>query len=157
MGASRDRAVTAVSSETVGLNINGLDVLGDVEPGEAVLFSKGGLERQKLAKCNRRAFCGFEFSYFARPDSIINGKPIYKVREEFGRNVYKCRILYRQESREGAGGRKNRRPPSQSSSVRRCESRIGIGVRVCPLTADPDKKGRCQYRRVAGQHQRSRF
>ena len=87
MGASRDRAVTAVSSETVGLNINGLDVLGDVEPGEAVLFSKGGLERQKLAKCNRRAFCGFEFSYFARPDSIINGKPIYKVREEFGRNL----------------------------------------------------------------------
>jgi len=87
LGASRDGAVTAVSSETVGLDINDLDVIGDVEPGEAVIFSKDSVERQRLVKCNRRAFCGFEFSYFARPDSIINGRTVYSVREEFGRNL----------------------------------------------------------------------
>ena len=87
LGASRDGAVTAVSSETVGLDINSLDVIGDVEPGEAVIFSKDSVERQRLVKCNRRAFCGFEFSYFARPDSIINGRTVYSVREEFGRNL----------------------------------------------------------------------
>ncbi len=89
IGGSRDGAVTAVSSETVGLDINGLDLIGDIEPGEAVIFSKDKVERQRLVRCDKRAFCGFEFSYFARPDSIINGRTVYGVREEFGRNLGK--------------------------------------------------------------------
>lgn len=95
LGRSRDGGRIAVSSETVGLNINSIDVLGDVRPGEAVILedSGGGCEncihRERLAKEGRSAFCAFEFAYFARPDSVIKGKEVYKVREEFGRNLGK--------------------------------------------------------------------
>jgi len=87
LGRSRDGNIKAVSSETVGLDINDFQVINQVEPGEALIFTKDGMERQRLVKDRRRAFCGFEFSYFARPDSKINGKYVYEVREEFGRNL----------------------------------------------------------------------
>ncbi|MBM5804522.1 MAG: amidophosphoribosyltransferase [Candidatus Verstraetearchaeota archaeon] len=87
LGQSRDGSIKAVSSETVGLDINDFQVLSEVEPGEALIFTKDGMERQRLVRNGGRAFCGFEFSYFARPDSMINGKYVYRVREEFGRNL----------------------------------------------------------------------
>lgn len=87
VGRSRDGSVTAVSSETVGLDINSFSLVGEVEPGEALVFKGDSIERRRIAKCPRRALCGFELSYFSRPDSIINGRPVYKTREEFGRNL----------------------------------------------------------------------
>ncbi|MBC7119968.1 MAG: amidophosphoribosyltransferase [Candidatus Methanosuratus sp.] len=89
IGKNREGDLTAVSSETVGLDINALNFMGEVEPGEAILFSSNGesMARERLASCPRRALCGFELSYFSRPDSIINGKPVYKTREELGRNL----------------------------------------------------------------------
>jgi amidophosphoribosyltransferase len=87
LGQSRDGNIKAVSSETVGLDINDFKVVNEVEPGEALIFTKDGMERERLVRKGRRAFCGFEFSYFARPDSRINGKCVYSVREEFGRNL----------------------------------------------------------------------
>ncbi|MDI9643698.1 MAG: amidophosphoribosyltransferase [Candidatus Verstraetearchaeota archaeon] len=92
IGRSKDGTITAVSSETVGLDINSFSLIGEVEPGEAIVFGTNGngmVERERLAKCPRRALCGFELSYFSRPDSLINGKPVYKTREEFGRNLGK--------------------------------------------------------------------
>lgn len=87
-GTSESEEIFAVSSESVGLDINDLKMRSEVKPGELLMWSKDGLEREQLVKCDRRAFCSFEFAYFARPDSILNGTdPVYKIREAFGRNL----------------------------------------------------------------------
>ncbi|MDH5806819.1 MAG: amidophosphoribosyltransferase [Candidatus Methanomethylicaceae archaeon] len=79
----------AISSESVGLDINNIKLEGEISPGELLIISKDNIEKIKILKINRRAFCGFEFSYFSRPDSIINGKFVYKVREELGKRLGK--------------------------------------------------------------------
>jgi len=86
-GHSEDRATYAFSSETVGLDINGFERDFEVGPGELVTASKNGFRREKLVDEGRRAFCAFEFAYFARPDSWFDERYVYEVREEFGRNL----------------------------------------------------------------------
>jgi amidophosphoribosyltransferase len=87
-GCSPDTQTFAVSSESVGLDINELRYESEVKPGELLLWSGEGMRRERIVKGERRAFCSFEFAYFARPDSVLDGgKPVYKVREEFGRNL----------------------------------------------------------------------
>jgi len=88
-GRSEDGKIFAVSSESVGLNINNLRYESEVRPGELLVWSKNGFRREQLVKPERRAFCSFEFAYFARPDSILNGgnKSVYKIREAFGKNL----------------------------------------------------------------------
>jgi len=85
-GYSEDGASYAFSSETVGLDINGFERSFEVEPGELVTVSKDGFNRKKLMD-GRKAFCAFEFAYFARPDSRFDNSYVYEVREEFGRNI----------------------------------------------------------------------
>jgi amidophosphoribosyltransferase len=77
----------AFSSETVSLDINGFERDFELEPGELVTVTKDGFRRQKLVNGERRAFCAFEFAYFARPDSHFDDKYVYEVREDFGRNL----------------------------------------------------------------------
>ncbi|MGQ9478945.1 MAG: amidophosphoribosyltransferase [Thermoproteota archaeon] len=89
LGESEDGLVRAFSSETIGLDINRLKYIGDVEPGEMVVLRKNYVDRERIVNPERRAFCAFEFAYFARPDSRIGGKYVYRVREEFGRNLGK--------------------------------------------------------------------
>jgi amidophosphoribosyltransferase len=80
----------AISSETVGLDINNFEYDFEVKPGELVIVSESGLSREQILKDKKRALCSFEFAYFARPDSNLgNGKYVYEVREEFGRNLGK--------------------------------------------------------------------
>ncbi|MGQ9530734.1 MAG: amidophosphoribosyltransferase [Candidatus Bathycorpusculaceae bacterium] len=86
-GHSEDKTTYAFSSETVGLDINGFKKAFEIEPGELVTFSDEGFRREKLVDGRRRAFCAFEFAYFARPDSCFDNKYVYEVREEFGRNL----------------------------------------------------------------------
>ncbi|UCH31364.1 MAG: amidophosphoribosyltransferase [Candidatus Bathyarchaeota archaeon] len=86
-GCSPDRKICAFSSETVGLDINGLNHSFEVEPGEFVTASKEGFERRRLVAQSKKALCAFEFAYFARPDSKLNGKYVYEIREEFGRTL----------------------------------------------------------------------
>jgi amidophosphoribosyltransferase len=88
-GRSEDGKIFAVSSESVGLNINNFRYESEVKPGELLVWSKNGFRREQLVKPERRAFCSFEFAYFARPDSLLNGgnKPVYKIREAFGKNL----------------------------------------------------------------------
>ncbi|RJS90474.1 amidophosphoribosyltransferase [Candidatus Bathyarchaeota archaeon] len=83
----RDDNVTAISSESVGLNINGIDLGSEVKPGELVVVTREGVEREQVAPCGRKAFCAFEFAYFARPDSIFNSKYVYLARNDFGANL----------------------------------------------------------------------
>jgi amidophosphoribosyltransferase len=86
-GHSPDGSTYVFSSETVSLDINGFERDFELEPGELVTVSKDGFERQKLVIGERKAFCAFEFAYFARPDSRFDDKYVYEVREEFGRNL----------------------------------------------------------------------
>jgi len=86
-GCSPDGKVCAFSSETVGLDINGFDHGFEIEPGEFVMATKEGFEREQVVTKKQKALCAFEFAYFARPDSKLNGKYVYEVREEFGRNL----------------------------------------------------------------------
>lgn len=79
----------AFSSETVSLEINGFERDFELEPGEFVTVSEDGFERKKLVDGQRKAFCAFEFAYFARPDSRFDDKYVYEVREQFGRNIVK--------------------------------------------------------------------
>jgi amidophosphoribosyltransferase len=88
-GHSPDGNTFAFSSETVSFDINGFERDFELEPGEFVIATKEGFRRQQLIETPRKAFCAFEFAYFARPDSIFNGKYVYEIREEFGRNIVK--------------------------------------------------------------------
>ncbi len=88
-GHSPDGKTLVFSSETVSLDINGFERDFELNPGEMVVATKDGFKRQQLIENPKKAFCAFEYAYFARPDSIFNGKYVYEIREEFGRNCVK--------------------------------------------------------------------
>ena len=68
MGLSSDGEVCAFSSETVGLDINGLNhKIEMIEPGELVIVSRNGVNREQILIPKRKALCSFEFAYFAVP------------------------------------------------------------------------------------------
>jgi amidophosphoribosyltransferase len=73
----------AVASETSALECIGADPKGDVKPGEAYLFTPYSVRRETLFKTCRR-LCSFEYVYLARPDSVIDGIPVYDVRYRIG-------------------------------------------------------------------------
>jgi amidophosphoribosyltransferase len=79
--------VNAFSSESVGLDINGIDLEREVQPGEIMKVESGEVSRERLMPSKKRGFCAFEFAYFARPDSRFNGTYVYKARQEFGANL----------------------------------------------------------------------
>lgn len=74
-----------IASESCALDHIGATHLRDVRPGEAVLVDDTGLRTiyQREAE-NRRASCIFEYIYFARPDSVIDGKLVYNSRMSMG-------------------------------------------------------------------------
>ncbi len=74
-----------VSSETCGLDIVGAAYLRDVAPGEIVRFSAEGMTSEQGVPAGRRASCIFEYVYFARPDSVIDGQSVYQSRRAMGR------------------------------------------------------------------------
>lgn len=77
-----------LASETCALDLIHAKFVRDVEPGEIVIINKDGLRSiQAFPEHERRAFCIFEYVYFARPDSNINNRNVYKVRVEMGREL----------------------------------------------------------------------
>lgn len=74
-----------VSSESCGLDIVGATYLRDVEPGEIVRFSEEGMTSEVGIPAAKRASCIFEYVYFARPDSVLDGQSVYAARREMGR------------------------------------------------------------------------
>ena len=81
--------IHAFSSESVGLNINGIKYDHEFRPGEFMAVEEGEVIRRQLVQSNKRAFCAFEFAYFMRPDSRANGKFVYQARVDFGRTLAK--------------------------------------------------------------------
>jgi amidophosphoribosyltransferase len=86
-GHSPDKKTLVFSSETVSLDINGFEREFELKPGELVIATKDGFKREQLIENPKKAFCAFEYAYFARPDSTFNSRYVYEIREEFGRNL----------------------------------------------------------------------
>jgi amidophosphoribosyltransferase len=73
-----------LSSETCALDIIGADFIRDVEPGEIVVIDEKGLHSIKPFTKKQNRFCIFEYIYFARPDSVMEGRNVYDVRKGIG-------------------------------------------------------------------------
>lgn len=77
-----------LASETCALDLIQAKFVRDVAPGEIVIINDQGLRSvQAFPEHERRAFCIFEYVYFARPDSTIANRNVYKVRVEMGRQL----------------------------------------------------------------------
>jgi len=77
-----------LASETCALDLINARFVRDVAPGEIVVINRDGLtSMQAFPEHERRAFCIFEYVYFARPDSTIADRNVYKVRVEMGRQL----------------------------------------------------------------------
>ncbi|MEG3618902.1 amidophosphoribosyltransferase [Magnetovibrio sp. PR-2] len=76
-----------LASETCALDIIGAEYVRDVEPGEIVVFSEKGMQSLKPFPEQPSRFCIFEYIYFARPDSVINGHNVYEVRKNIGKEL----------------------------------------------------------------------
>ena len=82
-----------VASETCGLETVGATFVRDVKPGEMIVINSNGMKSVNLAKATPRHDI-FEYVYFARPDSIMNGKLVYEVRKNFGKALAReCKKL----------------------------------------------------------------
>jgi amidophosphoribosyltransferase len=73
-----------LASETCALDIVGADFIRDVEPGEVVVINDQGVRSIKPFGRVRERFCVFEYIYFARPDSVMEGTPVYNARKHIG-------------------------------------------------------------------------
>jgi amidophosphoribosyltransferase len=78
-----DRAYI-LASESCALDIIGAEFVRDVEPGEMVIVTGEGLESLRPFAVKPRRFCIFEYVYFARPDSCVEGHNVYEVRKQIG-------------------------------------------------------------------------
>ena len=74
-----------LSSETCALDVNGATFVRDVLPGEMVVIDSDGLKSYRFSNGEDVASCIFEYIYFARPDSIIDGQSVHAARFEMGR------------------------------------------------------------------------
>ncbi|MBW2978190.1 phosphoribosylamine--glycine ligase [Candidatus Woesearchaeota archaeon] len=72
------------ASETVALQVIDYEYVRDVEPGEAVFISEDLKIEDKIIFQNGRAHCMFEWVYFASPNSMIEGRSVYKARLALG-------------------------------------------------------------------------
>nr|WP_235584835.1 amidophosphoribosyltransferase [Candidatus Methanomethylophilus sp. 1R26] len=74
-----------VVSESAAIDALGGEIVRDVMPGEIVELTKDGIKSYPPRIKADRAYCMFEWVYFARPDSVIDGMSVYQVRRNIGR------------------------------------------------------------------------
>jgi amidophosphoribosyltransferase len=72
-----------IASESCALDHIGAQFLREIEPGEIVIIDRDGMKSFKK-ESSKKALCIFEYIYFARPDSIIEGRLLYKARQAMG-------------------------------------------------------------------------
>ncbi len=89
LGKLSDNRGWVVSSETCGFDIIGAEYVRDIEPGEIVKISEDGVESEQGLPQRKHAACIFEYVYFARPDSVMDGAGVYRAREAMGRRLSK--------------------------------------------------------------------
>ncbi|MFZ4163938.1 amidophosphoribosyltransferase [Brevundimonas sp. NPDC058933] len=76
-----------LASETCALDTIGATFIRDIEHGEVVVIDEEGLTSIKPFPGRAARPCLFEYVYFARPDSVVNGRSVYNVRKEMGRRL----------------------------------------------------------------------
>jgi amidophosphoribosyltransferase len=89
LGQHRETNTYMVASESCALAAVGAQLVRDVEPGELVKMSKGGINSQQFANEKPHAHCAFEYTYFAHPSSIMEGINIYAARKRIGQFLAK--------------------------------------------------------------------
>ncbi|OEF97013.1 amidophosphoribosyltransferase [Desulfuribacillus alkaliarsenatis] len=77
-----------VSSETCAFDTIGATYIRDVEPGEIIMITKDGITSDRITSFPKRATCVFEYIYFARPDSNIEGLNVHSARKELGKKLF---------------------------------------------------------------------
>ena len=75
---------SVLASETCALEMIGARFVRDVQPGEVVVISDTGVESLRPFPDAHARPCLFEYVYFSRPDSVVNGKSVYEVRKRMG-------------------------------------------------------------------------
>ncbi len=85
LGKTRWRILLA--SETCAFDLIHAEFIREIEPGEVLIINEHGLRSERPFPDEQPAFCMFEYVYFARPDSIIGGVNVGKVRTEMGREL----------------------------------------------------------------------
>ena len=73
-----------LASETCAFDIIGADYVRDIEPGEMVIINQDGLRSIHPFAAAPHRFCVFEYIYFARPDSVLEGRGVYEARKNIG-------------------------------------------------------------------------
>jgi len=82
LGKQGDAYVLA--SESCALDIVGAEIVRDLDPGEMVVITKAGIQSIKPFPAKQSRFCVFEYIYFARPDSVLEGRGVYHARKAIG-------------------------------------------------------------------------
>ena len=82
----REDGTYVIASESCALKAVGAELVRDVQPGEILVFSKNGVVSHR-EHCNKKdkKLCVFEYIYFARPDSVIDGVSVHMSRLEAGK------------------------------------------------------------------------
>ena len=78
-----------LASETCALDTVDAKFIRDIEPGEIVIIDSDGVDSIKYEKNSSKAPCSFEYIYFARPDTKIDGIDVYSVRHQTGKYLYR--------------------------------------------------------------------
>lgn len=76
-----------LASESCALDAVGAEFVRDVQPGEIVVIDEDGIHSTRVKTPMRSRLCLFEFVYFARPDSVIDGINVYQSRVEAGKRL----------------------------------------------------------------------
>lgn len=87
LGTLEDGYVLA--SETCALDVVGAKFMRDIDKGEIVIIDDSGINSFYYDTTKKKAVCSFEYVYFARPDSIMDGRSVYRARREAGKILAK--------------------------------------------------------------------
>jgi amidophosphoribosyltransferase len=82
-------ALHCVASESCAFDLIGARYLREIQPGEVVTLDSEGVHSQLVAAGERRAFCVFEYIYFARPDSLMAGRRLQVSRARMGEILWR--------------------------------------------------------------------
>ena len=73
-----------LASESCALDIIGADFIRDIDAGEMVIITADGIQSLRPFTAAPHKFCVFEYVYFARPDSVVDGRSVYEMRKNIG-------------------------------------------------------------------------
>jgi amidophosphoribosyltransferase len=87
LALGKANGVWVVASETCAFELIGAEFVRDIQPGEMVIIDKNGLQSVYPFAAQPNHRCIFEWIYFSRPDSTIDGRSVYRARERMGRRL----------------------------------------------------------------------